>query len=73
VNVVGTKTRRHTIGLISSSHTLSRTIAATSVADGGVVSSGRGCFDRRFIGPAYRLCPGSPQILMLPQKLAHRF
>jgi hypothetical protein len=58
--VVGTRTRRQTIGLMPSNQTLISTIASASEADGTGLSSGRGCFGRRFIQPVYRLVPTHP-------------
>ena len=49
VQAEGTSTRRHTIGLMPSNHTLTCTIAFASVADGARFSVGRGCFGRRVI------------------------
>jgi hypothetical protein len=65
----GTSTRRHTIGLMPSNHTLICTIASASEADGAGSSDGRGGFGRGFIQPDYRLAsrlsPDTPRIVML--------
>ena len=52
---VATSTRRHTIGLIPISHTLTRSIPSASDADSAVSSPGKGRFGRRFIQADYRL------------------
>ena len=49
----GTSTRRHTIGLMPSNHTLTCTIAFVSAADGARFSVGRGGFGRRVIQKDY--------------------
>src|SRR5215212_794406 len=71
VQVLGTSTRRHTIGLIPSSQTLTCTISAASAlaADEAVSMTGLVRFGARVTRPAYRRSPfpvaGTPDILML--------
>src|SRR3954465_13311915 len=71
VQVLGTSTRRHTIGLIPSSQTLTCTISAASAsaADEAVSTTGLVRFGARVTRPAYRRSPfpvaGTPAILML--------
>src|SRR5215213_4643904 len=71
VQVLGTSTRRHTIGLIPSSPTLTCTISAASAsaADEAVSTTGLVRFGARVTRPAYRQSPlpvaGTPDILML--------
>ena len=69
MNVVGTRTRRHTIGLIPTSQTLTCRIASASAASSEGFASGTRGFGRRFIRPDYRLSarpsPDTPGILML--------
>src|SRR3954452_12852087 len=71
VQVLGTSTRRHTIGLIPSSQTLTCTISAASAsaADEAVSTTGLARFGARVTRPAYRRSPlavaGTPDILML--------
>src|SRR3954467_5986888 len=71
VQVLGTSTRRHTIGLIPSSQTLTCTISAASAsaADEAVSTTGLVRFGARVTRPAYRRSPfpvaGTPDILML--------
>src|SRR4051812_17472856 len=71
VQVLGTRTRRHTIGLIPSSQTLTCTISAASVsaADEAVSTTDLVRFGARVTRPAYRRSPlavaGTPDILML--------
>src|SRR3954463_9723387 len=71
VLVLGTSTRRHTIGLIPSSQTLTCTISAASAsaADEAVSTTGLVRFGARVTRPAYRRSPfpvaGTPDILML--------
>src|SRR3954462_3429315 len=74
VQVLGTSTRRHTIGLIPSSQTLTCTISAASAsaADEAVSTTGLARFGARVTRPAYRRSPlavaGTPDILMLSEK-----
>src|SRR3954462_15413810 len=74
VQVLGTSTRRHTIGLIPSSQTLTCTISAASAsaADEAVSTTGLVRFGARVTRPAYRRSPfpvaGTPDILMLSYK-----
>ena len=69
VKLAGTRTRRHTIGLIPTSQILTcRTASAfTTPSEEGATAAGG--FSRRFIPPGYRLpgypSPGTPKILML--------
>src|SRR3954470_19349001 len=76
VQVLGTSTRRHTIGLIPSSQTLTCTISAASAlaADEAVSMTGLVRFGARVTRPAYRRSPfpvaGTPDILMLSEFLA---
>src|SRR3954453_13178629 len=71
VQVLGTTTRRHTIGLIPSSQTLTCTISAASAsaADEAVSMTGLVRFGARVTRPAYSRSPfpvaGTPDILML--------
>ena len=71
VQMLGTSTRRHTIGLIPSSPTLTCTISATSAsaADDAVSTTGLVRFGARVTRSAYRRSPlpvaGTPDILML--------
>src|SRR3954447_2490940 len=71
VQVLGTSTRRHTIGLIPSSQTLTCTISAASAsaADEAVSTTDLVRFGARVTRPAYRRSPfpvaGTPDILML--------
>src|SRR3954470_21726237 len=71
VQVLGTSTRRHTIGLIPSSQTLTCTISAASAsaADEAVSTTGLVRFGARVTRPAYPRSPlavaGTPDILML--------
>src|SRR5271156_5762941 len=69
VKVVGTRTRRHTMGLTPTSQTLTCRIALASAAGSEGVTSRAEGFGRRFIRPDYRLspCPSpdTPEILML--------
>src|SRR3954463_6464361 len=73
VQVLGTSTRRHTIGLIPSSQTLTCTISAASAsaADEAVSTTGLVRFGARVTRPAYRRSPfpvaGTPDILMLSE------
>src|SRR3954453_23697600 len=75
VQVLGTSTRRHTIGLIPSSQTLTCTISAASAsaADEAVSTTGLARFGARVPRPAYRRSPlavaGTPDILMLSNRL----
>src|SRR3954466_12689411 len=75
VQVLGTSTRRHTIGLIPSSQTLTCTISAASAlaADEAVSMTGLVRFGARVTRPAYRRSPfpvaGTPDILMLSHGL----
>src|SRR5829696_6830399 len=75
VQVLGTSTRRHTIGLIPSSQTLTCTISAASAsaADEAVSMTGLVRFGARVTRPAYRRSPfpvaGTPDILMLSLEL----
>src|SRR3954465_14726187 len=77
VQVLGTSTRRHTIGLIPSSQTLTCTISAASAsaADEAVSMTGLVRFGARVTRPAYRRSPfpvaGTPDILMLSLGTAH--
>src|SRR4051794_20184223 len=59
VQVLGTCTRRHTIGLIPSSQTLTCTISAASAsaADEAVSKTGLVRFGARVTRPAYRRSP----------------
>src|SRR3954469_2542765 len=59
VQVLGTSTRRHTIGLIPSSQTLTCTISAASAsaADEAVSKTGLVRFGARVTRPAYRRSP----------------
>src|SRR3954468_24649687 len=74
VQVLGTSTRRHTIGLIPSSQTLTCTIsvASASAADEAVSTTGLVRFGARVTRPAYRRSPfpvaGTPDILMLSRE-----
>jgi hypothetical protein len=74
VNVVGTRTRRHTMGLMPTSQTLTCRIALASAARSEEVTSGTEGFGRRFIRPDYRLSartsPDTPDILMLSLQVA---
>src|SRR3954469_7237046 len=76
VQVLGTSTRRHTIGLIPSSQTLTCTISAASAlaADEAVSMTGLVRFGARVTRPAYRQSPfpvaGTPDILMLSYEAA---
>src|SRR3954465_9280077 len=71
VQVLGTSTRRHTIGLIPSSQTLTCTISAASAsaADEAVSTTGLVRFGARVTRPACRRSSfpvaGTPDILML--------
>jgi len=72
VQVSGTRRRRHTMGLIPSSQTLTCTTPAAS-ATGGAASgpaAGFGCFERRGTSQPYRACPyavaGITHFLMVP-------
>src|SRR3954462_5795207 len=71
VQVLGTSTRRQTIGLIPSSQTLTCTISAASAsaADEAVSTTGLVRFGARVTRPAYHRSPfpvaGTPDILML--------
>src|SRR3954463_13678388 len=77
VQVLGTSTRRHTIGLIPSSQTLTCTISAASAsaADEAVSTTGLVRFGARVTRPAYRRSPlpvaGTPDILMLSIKVVY--
>src|SRR3954454_12496616 len=79
VQVLGTSTRRHTIGLIPSSQTLTCTISAASAsaADEAVSMTGLVRFGARVTRPAYRRSPfpvaGTPDILMLSQRQPYVF
>jgi len=74
VQVFGTSTRRHTIGLIPSSQTLICTISAPSVsgADGAVPTTGLVGFGVRVTPLVYRrlhlAVAGTPHFLMLSSK-----
>src|SRR3954453_9946659 len=76
VQVLGTSMRRHTIGLIPSSQTLTCAISAASAsaADEAVSMTGLVRFGARVTRPAYRRSPfpvaGTPDILMLSMLLA---
>src|SRR3954462_5669431 len=71
VQVLGTSTPRHTIGLIPSSQTLTCTISAASAsaADEAVSTTGLARFGAPVTPPAYPRSPlavaGTPDILML--------
>ena len=70
MNVAGTRTRRHTIGLMPTSQTLTcRTVLASAAVSEGGATATEG-ISRRFIRPDYRLssrpATGTPGILMLP-------
>lgn len=72
VQALGIRTRRHTIGLIPSSHTLTWITPAVS-GSGGLASgstAGSGCFAGRGTAPAYRgrayLVAGIPHFLIVP-------
>jgi hypothetical protein len=54
VQVFGTSTRRHTIGLMPSSQTLICTIASGSAKDSAVSVRGLVRFEDRVTQPAYR-------------------
>jgi len=72
VQVSGTSTRRHTIGLIPSSHTLTcMTPAASGTGGAGPQSApDRGYFESRGTSQLYRACPysvpGTTHFLMVP-------
>lgn len=72
VQVFGTSRRRHTIGLIPRSQTLTCTTPNLSTTAGAASGSvpGFGCFGRRGIGRPYRACPYSvantTHFLMVP-------
>src|SRR3954469_9028858 len=72
VKLTGTRTRRHTIGLMPTSQTLSCRTTSTFTAASGKGSTAVDDFSRRFIRPDYRLpaqpFQGTPEILMLPQR-----
>ena len=67
MNVAGTRTRRHTMGLIPTNQTLTCRIASSPAAATAATdfSSDRGSFDRRFIQPDLPRQPETPQIVML--------
>src|SRR3954449_3531033 len=75
VQVLGTSTRRHTIGLIPSSQTLTCTISAASVsaADEAVSTTDLVRFGARVTRPAYRRSPfpvaDTPDSLMLSDRV----